>query len=499
MSKVYLQYDPNTVAYPDSDNFFSPGIQYPEYLWPEFISSKENRVYDLVRSCLITAGLDSDNLGKESWNPLGAYIHKGDTVLLKPNWVENKNKNKEIDDKLACLVTNPSVVRAVLDYVVIALKGTGRILLADAPMQGCDLDDMFRITGYDRLFDFYNRENVKVEVYDLRKYSVEKKYRGVFLPPKLTDNGLQAVRVNLREKSMHAEKDCFSPRYKVEDYEQKRTGLYHSSGNHIYEINELPLLADVIINLPKPKTHRLAGITGACKNFVGITFEKASLPHRIDGDKERQMGDAYQKHSVWKDAMRYFNEKRTGYSRAGSVYKCKVNDLLMKAAYVMGAILSGDRYRVGSWYGNDTIWRTVVDLNNIILYADKNGIMRDEPQRKVIVIGDMIVGGQKEGPVGPTPKQLGIILFADNNLAFDRVACEIMGFEADKFRCFNDKRSLNIFQHDAESIKRIMVTSNINEINDSYVSDSKMPDNWRFEPHSCWKGYIEKYANENAN
>jgi uncharacterized protein (DUF362 family) len=30
------------------------------------------------------------------------------------------------------------------------------------------------------------------------------------------------------------------------------------------------LQADVFINLPKPKTHKRAGITGAMKNLVGI-------------------------------------------------------------------------------------------------------------------------------------------------------------------------------------------------------------------------------------
>lgn len=56
----------------------------------------------------------------------------------------------------------------------------------------------------------------------------------------------------------------------------------------------------MVINIPKPKTHRLAGITGAMKNFVGITYEKASLPHRAIGDKESGTGDAYDKKSILK-------------------------------------------------------------------------------------------------------------------------------------------------------------------------------------------------------
>lgn len=42
--------------------------------------------------------------------------------------------------------------------------------------------------------------------------------------------------------------------------------------------------ADVIINVPKPKTHRIAGMTAALKNFVGINVRKEYLPHHTMGD-----------------------------------------------------------------------------------------------------------------------------------------------------------------------------------------------------------------------
>ncbi len=492
MTRVCVQHEEKCISYPDSKDFFSPSTLYPEYVWQSTYSTVDNKVYELVRNCFITLGLDIENLGSKNWNPLGEYINPGETVLLKPNWVENKNKNTEVHDNLACLVTNPAVVRVVIDYVVIALKGSGRIIIADAPMQGCDLDDMFRITGYTKLFEFYKKNNIDIEVYDLRKYSVEKKYRGVFLPPKLTNNGLASYKINLGKRSLHCEKDSFSPNYKVEDYEQELTASYHSAGKHIYEINELPLQADVIINLPKPKTHRLAGMTGACKNFVGITFEKASLPHRIDGDSELEMGDAYEKHSFWKDTMRFFNERRTHYSRTGAIVRSKINDILMKGSYVIGSLLSGDKYRVGSWYGNDTIWRTVVDLNNIMIHINKEGVMCDTQQRRIITIGDMVIGGEKEGPVGPTPKPLGIILFSDNNLVFDRVVCEIMGFDDNVFRCFHDKKALAVYGMNENDLNEIVIMSNNESIDQKNMQQINIPVKWHFQPHSCWKGHIER-------
>ena len=65
---------------------------YPEYLWQGEIAEKENKVYETVRSTFILAELDKQHIGMKEWNPLGEYISPGDTVLLKPNWVENKNK-----------------------------------------------------------------------------------------------------------------------------------------------------------------------------------------------------------------------------------------------------------------------------------------------------------------------------------------------------------------------------------------------------------------------
>lgn len=65
--------------------------------------------------------------------------------------------------------------------------------------------------------------------------------------------------------------------------------------------------ADVIINIPKPKCHRLAGMTAALKNMVGVIYDKNSLPHRKIGSVE-EGGDAYKKRIylsiIWKCWMR---------------------------------------------------------------------------------------------------------------------------------------------------------------------------------------------------
>lgn len=492
---VVLAYNEKCISYPDRSTQYSPSTAYPEYLF-EDVSHTENFVYEMVRKTFILARLDEEHLGTPEWNPLGNYIKKGNTVLLKPNWVENKNKYPEVDGELTCLVTNPSVVRAVLDYVLIALNGTGTVYLADAPMQGCDLQDMFKKAGYTELFEFYRSKGVDLRIVDLRKYSVKDKYNGVFSAPEMTKDSLGSKIVDLGSRSLHSQLDSKHPLYKVEDYPIELTKHYHDEGKHEYEVNAVPLTADVIINMPKPKTHRLAGITAACKNFVGITYEKACLPHRVDGDAERGNGDAYYKHSLFKQLMSKCNEKRTVFSRNGKYIRSKLFDVLMKGSYVIGSITSGDKYRIGSWYGNDTIWRTAVDLNIAMMYADKDGELREKKQRAILHIGDMIISGQKEGPVGPDPKPLGIILFSDNALAFDRTVCEIMGFQERCFPLFNHEKALLSFDFESkEQLEDTTIISNEKSINSKKVKDFPSINEWSFEPHPCWKGHIEKDMN----
>ena len=492
MNNVYLVDHEDKIKDPSADDFFSPDEFFPEYPGDKrSISRQRNDVYRMVRECLRLSKYDGRNYGSSKWNPLGEIIKPGDTVLIKPNWVENKNKNKDVNDNLECLVTHPSVVRAVCDYVVIALKGKGEIIIADAPMQGCDLQDMFEIVGYNKLFEYLKGYHVNIRIVDMRRYSRVAKTRGVFSPLIMNDDeeNSHSKLVKLDGHSLHSEKDNQNVKYKVTDYLETDTMKYHHGHEHNYEIHALPLEADVIINIPKPKTHRLAGMTAAVKNFVGITYEKASLPHRIEGAKECG-GDAYMKKSFWKEKMHLFDEKRTNASIENKLFSAFWNDIFMKICYVIGSGISGDAYRIGSWYGNDTIWRTAIDLNYILLHADKEGNIVDDIQRKIVTIGDMIVCGQGEGPVGPTPKHLNMIMMTDNTLVFDRVMCEIMGFDKAKLPMFNSLKAHKNMGYDSiEQLEKNIVYCQEGE---TTILDFTAKKEWSFEPHSCWKGHIER-------
>ncbi|MFR5984215.1 MAG: DUF362 domain-containing protein [Bacilli bacterium] len=63
-------------------------------------------------------------------------------------------------------------------------------------------------------------------------------------------------------------------KYAITNYNLKYMHSHHCQGKHEYLISKDILDADVIINVPKPKCHRKAGITASMKNFVGVNSKK---------------------------------------------------------------------------------------------------------------------------------------------------------------------------------------------------------------------------------
>ena len=111
---------------------FSPSEAFPEYPFRDAPTSNEaNATYAAVRSALGLLGLDRPRIDTVGWNPLGHIVHPGDMVVVKPNFVRDFRETQSGHDD--CLITHGAVIRAVLDYVYIALRGSGRVIVADAP------------------------------------------------------------------------------------------------------------------------------------------------------------------------------------------------------------------------------------------------------------------------------------------------------------------------------------------------------------------------------
>lgn len=423
----YFYYEAGS-GYP-KDKFFRPDEAYPEYPFTGLgIAEGKNDVYRMIRSLFKELDLDADNYGKKCWNPLKAYISEGQTVLIKPNLVNDtnpaeKNRRKGMD----CLITHPSVIRCIVDYVLIALNGTGKVVIADAPIQDCSFASMKRVSGYVRLEEFYSKAGYgDIEIQDLRETilvhnpvgNCQQKNSGMSYGSKI---------VNLSDLSYFYGIDG-SGGWRITNYDANSTNRHHKGSVQEYCVSSICLDADVIINVPKPKTHRLAGYTGALKNFVGINARKEYLPHHRKGTPEKS-GDEYPEKSIVKYISSMVDDlKNAAYAKQHGRMAEGLLEINENIKYH-----SCDKIFYGMWYGNDTIWRTILDLNRIVNYCDKNGKIQKDVQREIINIGDMIVCGDREGPLSPSYKYVGGILFSDNAVEFDLFLTGLMGFDNRRF------------------------------------------------------------------
>ena len=273
------------VSYPPKAPF-RPNIAYPEYIFGDCLS-KQNQVYDMVRETFRMLGMDEAQYGKEDWNPLGGVVKPGDKVLIKPNMVLHHNDSNCGED---CLYTHPSVVAAVIDYIVIALKGRGSIIVGDAPLQECDFEKLIQESGYRMLIDFYRSKGINIELVDFRNV---KTYvdDGIHYYQSVKSEKGKVVQLNEMSAFWGLSKERIK-NFRVENYDPRIMQKHHTWLKHEYRISEYILDADVIINIPKPKTHRKAGVTISLKNMVGINTNKEYLPHHTLGS-ESEGGDAY--------------------------------------------------------------------------------------------------------------------------------------------------------------------------------------------------------------
>ncbi len=418
------------VGYPLSVDSFSPSTHYPEYRF-ESIAEQNNIVYDMVRDTLRGLNLDAEHYGTPEWNPLGKIIREDYHVLIKPNLVRHANRVGGIE----CLVTSPAVLRPIIDYVLIALNNTGKITIGDAPVQSCDFDRLLKDGGYQRLIDFYRSRGIDIAFEDFRGTVSHFDARGNLIQMVQEDKIRKAVRVDLQEESAFACTD-HNEKLRVTNYPHSGLMKYHDSAKHEYLISQSVLEVDVIINVPKPKTHRKAGITGALKNMVGIIVDKNCLPHHTQGSKE-EGGDEYDRKSAVKRLRSIFYDKRDESTQAGRFLSAKgYNDAAMVLS-VWNKFVKRDINNIseGNWHGNDTIWRTVVDLNRIVRYADRKGIIQSNCTRSMLTIADMITAGEQDGPLSPSPNPMGMIVAGFDSAETDRVIATLMGIDYRKIPC----------------------------------------------------------------
>jgi uncharacterized protein (DUF362 family) len=446
------------------------------------ISYKNIDVRGLVEDCLLLRGFDRENYGTDNWNPLGDIIIPGQNVVIKPNLVNDHHHGKKdkTDYGLDCLITNVSVTKVICDYCLKALHGEGKVTVCDAPIQDCVMENLLERSGYGAMIEDYQKAGKPVCFEDLR---LEQRIVNRFAV-KTKTRILNAEHVYVQMNDNTAFSDLKGEyEYNVLNYDKEITKEHHRGGRHEYSISKTVLEADVIINLCKPKTHRYAGLTAAMKNAVGMVAEKETLPHRRIGEVS-QGGDSYNGSSKIKRRIDIVLDRQVKAENKGQTVRATCCRFEYGFLYYLSKLKGEDSSLKGCWHGNDTIWRTIWDLNYIIRHADKSGILHEDVQRTIINVGDMIIAGEHNGPLSPDDKPLGMILLSDDEIAFDLTVCKIMGFSPRKmplYRYILDEKKWN---------DDIVLKSNDDRYSGK-LEELRLDDSWKFVPHDAWKEKIE--------
>jgi uncharacterized protein (DUF362 family) len=469
---------------------YSPGIGYPEYPFGRHtMAPGTNRAYDGVRDALRLLGLDAEYHGRKDWNPLGEIVHPGNTVVLKPNFIRDFRETRTGHDD--CLITHGSIIRAALDYAYIALKGQGRIVIADAPQCEADFDAIRQMAGLDDIQEFYRRQaGFEVEVHDLRPEKARKIDGIIVGHESLPGDPAGYVKMDLGQHSMFVEVEHLCHLLYGSEYDTSEIRRHHTGGVHEYLVSKTILDADCVINLPKLKTHKKTGITVCMKNLVGINGNKNWLPHHRLGTPARggdQFADECRAHCLEGRVMACF---RRVFPLLGPMRGIAAKPLKVLGQRVFGDT-NTDTIRSGNWYGNDTTWRMVIDLNRILMYGDAWGKFQDMPARRMFCIVDGIVGGEGNGPLDPTPRLAGVVLAGTNGVCVDFICAQIMRFDCMRLPLLN--RSFTA--HSLPLVSGVMMDDIVVLSNDEHLSGraAGIADlSLAFAPHFGWREYVER-------
>lgn len=339
-------------------------------------------------------------------------------ILIKPNWVKHcSNEN----DKW-CLCTNEALILVTLKILV--EWNPASIIIADAPIQGCDWNKLLSQVFLDKCRFYSETFNVPVIIKDFRKVIYDPVSNEIIKDDRSNDG---YVIFDMGEQSFLEPITGSKNKFRVTCYNPDDMAKTHRNGVHKYCIAKDVFDADVVLTMPKMKTHQKAGITNAMKILVGVNGDKAFLPHHRIGSYGHG-GDCYPGKNIFRSLSEYFldNANRNIGKPAHKLLS------LISAALWKLSNPSKEQNLAAAWYGNDTVWRMVMDINHIVRYGKKDGTISSDIQRPIYSLCDGIIAGQGNGPLSPKPLPLGILAFSNNSYWMDIVMGYLYLLEIDK-------------------------------------------------------------------
>lgn len=414
------------------------------------------------------------------------FIEPGHRVVLKPNWVKEHDERHPGPNAWEHVVTHPTVIEAVALWVGSRLRGSGQVIICDAPQTDSSFATLRAYCNLDALIDRCTAAHpgVSFKLLDLRPEEWHAVDGVTVSKTTLPGDPLGSTHVHLDHASEFVGFNGLGKLYGA-SYDMEETNAHHHSASHEYLLCRTPMEADVFINLPKLKTHKKVGLTCALKNLVGINANKNWLPHHTEGTPD-QGGDQFPAATA---------KARLEHSWMGTAKRWLKNRPALSRAFVplkkLGRLFFGDTQKVvrsGNWHGNDTCWRMVLDLNKCLFFFDGTGTPRTTPRRYLTVV-DGIIGGEGNGPMAPDPKPCGLILAGTHPAAVDWVAATAMGFNPTQIRMLHHAFFLQELNFTPFKSSDITLASSHPQWNGQspHVLTPAIP----FTPHFGWKGAIE--------
>jgi uncharacterized protein (DUF362 family) len=413
-------------------------------------------------------------------------------IVIKPNWVMHET---DPAFPIRALVTDPRLIEATVDACLELFPSAESILIGDCPLQYANWPLLCRQSGLQPVIERFKQQSPgKVRFCDLRKDAFVMDQNN-FLTPSSDEHGDPAGyrEVELGARSHLETISDQSERFAVNDYSSAVTSSNHGRGSHRYFVAQSVLDCDLLINLPKWKSHQKSGITCALKNLVGINSDKAYLPHFRKG-APKWGGDEFRDENRWLYLAQTRLRERFQ-KRSRLAYK------LLKPGWEIIKRVRGIETRLdnpkaapknfyiagGSWYGNETIWRMIYDLNLLVQCVNSAGTIQSNPQRRYFCIVDGLVSGEGNGPLQPLPRDTDWLVSGEDPFAIDAALSWFMGFDPQKMPVIARRdRYAGCGWGDFDLAQLEW------DIDGEIIKPLQSPINFAFVPPPGWRNYIER-------
>jgi uncharacterized protein (DUF362 family) len=347
-----------------------------------------NQAYDLVWQTVADLQLGPHD------NPLQNLVADMDgdgtiEVLIKPNNVEYYDNSA--GDR-SPVYTHPAMIRPLVDMV--ARAGAQQIRVGDGSENtGAYFTSMMDRMGYTEAY--FNQLRAAWPYVNIARVDLNNPKRWSWVQLGTQVGGASAyVGSGYTSLQLQKARDGSASAYFAATDTHGRSGPGASNCMGTLALSDAVLDADVIIDLAKLKVHYLGVNTAVLKNWVGITmFSTYSMTN---------------------------------------IYGCRM------AHNIYGA----NNYEMQ--FGNDILWRELVDAHRAVLYRDSAAI-QTTPQRRVLCILDAINCGERyHVPNKPWHLWLDTVLASVDPVAIDAVASRLQRYDFRRIPIVNNAHAVSI-------------------------------------------------------